>query len=232
MSRSSIYHSGQVKVEKRFKSGSSVLGAYTWAKLISDTDTLTAWLEPNGGLGVQNFNNIALEKSLANYDVAHRLVISYNLDLPVGKGQPILPNLTGAGGKIVSGWSFHGATAFQTGTPLNLSTAVNNTNSFGGGSRPNSTGTSARLSGAAQQRLNRWFDTSAFTLPPPFTFGNVARTLPDTRTPVSRTSVSRWSRTHRSRRGSDYSSGLRYSISSTACNSTPLAYRRGIPKTA
>jgi hypothetical protein len=53
MSRSSIYHSGQVKVEKRFKSGGSILGAYTWAKLISDTDTLTAWLEPNGGLGVR-----------------------------------------------------------------------------------------------------------------------------------------------------------------------------------
>ena len=39
--RNSIYHSAQVKVEKRFKSGGSVLGAYTWAKLISDTDTLT-----------------------------------------------------------------------------------------------------------------------------------------------------------------------------------------------
>ena len=92
MNRSSIYHSAQVKVEKRFKSGGSVLGSYTWAKLISDTDTLTAWLEPNGGLGVQNFNNIALEKSLANYDVAHRLVVSYILDLPFGKGQPILSN--------------------------------------------------------------------------------------------------------------------------------------------
>src|SRR5258708_14150733 len=28
MDRSSIYHSAQVKVEKRFKSGSSILGAY------------------------------------------------------------------------------------------------------------------------------------------------------------------------------------------------------------
>jgi hypothetical protein len=183
MSRSSIYHSAQVKVEKRFKSGGSILGAYTWAKLISDTDTLTAWLEPNGGLGVQNFNNIALEKSLANYDVAHRLVVSYNLDLPFGKGQPMLSSVTGVGGKIVSGWALHGASAFQTGTPLPITTAVNNTNSFGGGSRPNSTGQSAKLSGAAQQRLSRWFDTSAFTLPAPFTFGNVARTLPDTRSP-------------------------------------------------
>ena len=35
MNRNSIYHSAQVKMEKRFKSGGSVLGAYTWAKLIS-----------------------------------------------------------------------------------------------------------------------------------------------------------------------------------------------------
>src|SRR5262249_26371909 len=97
------------KVEKRFSRGGSVLGSYTWAKLISDTDTLTAWLEPNGGLTVQNWNNLRLERSLANYDVAHRLVVSYDIDLPIGKGQPILPNVSGAGGKIVSGWSFMAA---------------------------------------------------------------------------------------------------------------------------
>jgi hypothetical protein len=32
-------------------------------------------------------------------------------------------------------------------------------------------------------RLNRYFDTSAFSLPGPFTFGNVSRTLPDVRAP-------------------------------------------------
>jgi hypothetical protein len=183
MNRNSIYHSGQMKVEKRFNRGGSVLGSYTWAKLISDTDTLTAWLEPNGGLSVQNFNNLRLERSLANYDVSHRLVVSYDLDLPLGKGQPFLGSVGGPAGKLVSGWSVHGASAFQAGSPLNISTAVNNTNSFGGGSRPNSTGVSAKLSGAVQSRLTKWFDTSAFTLPPSFTFGNLARTLPDVRAP-------------------------------------------------
>ena len=62
-----------------------------------------------------------------------------------------------------------------------LTNAVNRTSSFGGGSRPNSTGRSAKLEGPAQQRLARWFDTSAFTEPAPFTFGNVARTLSDVR---------------------------------------------------
>ena len=36
-------------------------------------------------------------------------------------------------------------------------------------------------SGSAQSRLNRWFDTSQFKQPAAFTFGNVARNLPDVR---------------------------------------------------
>src|SRR5262249_40426636 len=99
MNRNSIYHSAQVKLEKRFKGGQSILGSYTWAKLISDTDTLTAWLEPNGGLGIQNSNNIRLERSLANYDTAHRLVVSYVMDMPFGKGQKFLNGGSGVTNK-------------------------------------------------------------------------------------------------------------------------------------
>ena len=52
---------------------------------------------------------------------------------------------------------------------------------FGGGQRPNRTGTSAEQDGSAQSRLNAWFNTAAFTLPASFTFGNAARTMPDAR---------------------------------------------------
>jgi len=55
------------------------------------------------------------------------------------------------------------------------------TNSFGGGSRPNNNGTSAALSGSAVSRLNQWFNTSVFSQPPAFTFGNTGRALPDVR---------------------------------------------------
>ena len=60
---------------------------------------------------------------------------------------------------------------------------MNNTSSFGGGSRPNSNGQSAKLEGPISGRLNRYLDTSVFSLPAAYTFGNVARTLPDVRTP-------------------------------------------------
>ena len=33
--------------------------------------------------------------------------------------------------------------------------------------------------------MKRWFDTSAFTVSPAFTFGNLGRTLPDVRSPAT-----------------------------------------------
>jgi hypothetical protein len=179
--RSSIYHSLQTKLEKRFKNGGSILGAYTWAKLLTDTDTMTGWLESGGGFGAQNWRNLKLERAPANQDVTHRAVVSYVYDLPFGSGQRFLSGLGGAANKIVSGWGINGVFTAQGGFPLGLSSAVNLTNSFGGGSRPNWTGQKANLEGAAQSRLTRWFDTSQFSAPAPFTFGNVARSLSNIR---------------------------------------------------
>ncbi len=180
--RNSFYHAMQVKVERRFKAGGSLLAAYTWAKLISDTDTLTGWLEASGPGGVQNNNNLRLERSLASFDVPHRLVVSYVLDLPFGKGRRLLGDVSGAADKLVSGWGINGVYTYQTGFPLRLTTAVNLTNSFGGGSRPNVvSGCNADLSGPAQDRLNKWFDTACFAQPPAFTFGTEGRVDPKLR---------------------------------------------------
>jgi hypothetical protein len=115
-----------------------------------------------------------LERSLSSSDVPQRLVLSGNFDLPFGRGA------TGIG-KVLSGWVLNGIFTAQRGVPLFLTTAANQTGSLGGGSRPNSTGTSANLEGRAQERLNRWFDTTQFTAPPAFTYGNVSRTLPNVR---------------------------------------------------
>lgn len=180
--RNSIYHSGQLSIEKRFGRGGSVTGAYTWSKLISDTDTITGWLEPGGGAGgVQDNYNLRAERSLALYDTPHRVVIAYIVDLPFGKGQWLGRDVSGFADKLISGWGVNGVTTFQSGNPLPISVASNTSNSFGGGQRPNRTGVSADLDGAAQTRLNQWFNTAAFALPPAFTFGNASRTMPDAR---------------------------------------------------
>jgi hypothetical protein len=179
--RNSIYHSAQVNLEKRFRRGGSIVGAYTWSKLISDTDTITGWLEPGGGAGgAQDNYNLRAERSLALYDTPHRAVVSYIVDLPFGKGQPFGSNVTGLADKLISGWGVNGIATFQSGNPLPISVAVN-TNGFGAGQRPNRTDQSIGRDGSAQERIGQWFNTAAFSLPGSFSFGNSSRTMPDMR---------------------------------------------------
>jgi hypothetical protein len=175
----STYHAMQMRLVKRFRSGGTVQASYTWSKLLSDTDTLTSWLEAGHAVGgVQDPSNLRLEKSLASFDAAHRLVASYVYDLPVGKGKHFLSTVHGPADKLLSGWGIGGITTLQSGLPLALTTASNLTNSLGGGSRPNVISSNVAISGPAQSRLGQWFNTAAFAQPAAFTFGNEPRTDP------------------------------------------------------
>jgi len=175
----SIYHSFQLTVQRRFADAGSLLVAYTNAKLISNTDTLTAWVEPGVG-GIQDNNNLKGERSLSSQDVPQRLVISYVVDLPFGKGRRYLSGTQGWMDKIVGGWGVDGVTIFQRGFPLVFTNGqVNGTTLFGGGSRPNIIpGCVGTMSGGATPRIAEWFNTACFRPPPDFIFGNEPRVDP------------------------------------------------------
>jgi len=175
-----IYHSFQLKVERRFSRGFSFLAAYTVSKNIGNAVSRLANSIANPGF--QDYNNLRAERALSNVDIPQRLVISYGWELPFGPGKPFLSS-RGVIGTAAGGWQINGITTVQGGVPLGFTTSANQTNSFGGGSRPNNSGRSAKLSGPIEQRLNRYFDTSVFSQPSAFTFGNTARTLPDVRAP-------------------------------------------------
>ena len=177
---SSIYHSMQLKATKRF-GRSTIALAYTLSKGIGDSEAVVGWLEPSGTPGsFQDNYNRRLDRAVNAFDVPQRLVLFYTAELPFGKGNKWLGN-AGKAGWLVSGWEVNGIYTAQSGTPLFLTTSRNLTNSFGGGSRPDNNGQSARLSGDAHDRLSGWFDSSVFSQPAPFTFGNTGRTLPDVR---------------------------------------------------
>jgi hypothetical protein len=133
--------------------------------------------------GFQDNYNRSADRSLVGFDQSRRLVLSANWELPFGPGKPFLSHSQRLVSLLVGGWQVNSITAIQSGFPLGLTTSVNQTNSFGGGSRPNNSGKSAALDGPVETRLNRYFDTSAFSQPAAFTFGNTSRTLPDVRSP-------------------------------------------------
>jgi hypothetical protein len=169
------YHSLQLRAEKRFSRGYNLTIVYTKAKLIDNGSGRifgeNAFVPP-----VQNAYNLAAERAVSEGDVSQRLVISHTVQIRALTANAFLKTVT-------KGWSWSGAFSTNTGFPLALS-SIGNSGVGGGVLRPNSTGVSANLSGRPQSRLLRYFDTSQFTVPPAFSFGNVGRTIPDARGPA------------------------------------------------
>ena len=76
-----------------------MLAHYTISKLISDSDSPGTDIDWLGGFtGLQNWKNLRQERSLATFDIPQRFVLSFDYQLPVGRGKAI----AGGIGKNVS----------------------------------------------------------------------------------------------------------------------------------
>ncbi len=165
---SSTYHSWQNTISKRFSRGLTFEGSYTWSKLIDN------------GTSHQNSYDILASRSLSDLDVRHRFVISYIYELPFGRGRHYGSQVSRAVDTVLGGWQVNGFTTFQNGNPLSFS-ASNTSGLFASVTRPNNNGTSGKLDGPVDRRLNGYFNTAPYSQPAPFTFGNLGPRLPDIR---------------------------------------------------
>lgn len=170
---SSTYHALQTSFNKRFSKGLQFEGSYTWAKAIDNA------------MSHQNSYDIRSSRALTSYDVAHRFVVGYIYELPFGRGRKFGAGWNAPVNHVLGGWQVNGITTYQSGTPLSISA----TNVAGIGNptgRANNNGRSGRLTGDIHDRLNRYFDTSVFSQPAAFTFGNVSPRVADLRAPGAR----------------------------------------------
>ncbi|MCL5742492.1 MAG: TonB-dependent receptor, partial [Acidobacteria bacterium] len=168
---SSSYHSLQVKMEKRYASGFSILGAYTYSKMM-DIGTGTWAGETLGGGGIQNWYDLGSDWAVSSLDPTHRLVLNPVYEIHLAKG------LHGVSKKILDGWEIGSILSAMSGGPLGVGSAVNGTYSQGGGQRPNWTGVSTSISNPTP---NGWFDATQFSVAAPYSFGNAPRTFGGTR---------------------------------------------------
>jgi hypothetical protein len=174
----SFYNSLQFKINKRFSNGLSVLGAYTWAKSMdnSEGDEGFGAGPTNGNSNLaQDDNNLAFEYSRSYSDARHRAVANAVYDLPFGHNRQFL-NQGGVVGQVVGGWEVSGITSVQTGYPFGVS-GPDFSNTSSDSPRPN------RLcSGIGAKQVTNWFNASCFvaagsTANP--SFGNTKRNILD-----------------------------------------------------
>jgi hypothetical protein len=164
----SFYNAFTLKVEKRFSQGFSILLSYANSKLL-DADAQTSTVTGgNSSTGVLNYYNLLEgEYSKGVQDIPQRLVITGLYTEPFFAKGAQWQRLA------LGGWNFSTVTSFQSGQTLSLSASNNVTSS----NRPNVVpGVSDQL---ANPTLAEWFNTAAFSIPAPFTYGDSSRTIPN-----------------------------------------------------
>jgi hypothetical protein len=163
----SRYHALQLRADKRFGAGSLISANYTFSRNMTNAETVTTWLETSAGSPNIQYqtNDLEQEWALSSFDVRHRAVINYVVDLPFGQGRHFLGGASGILNTLVSGWSLNGVTTLQAGFPLSFSATPNligNAYNLRPNVDPNCDKT---VGGSELDRLDQWFNTSCFSVP-------------------------------------------------------------------
>ncbi len=138
------YQALQVKLEKRYSQGLSLLGGYSYnvekdQRFYNDIDTYNrrySWVNPNG-----------------RNSFRHRITLAGSYDLPFGKGRTFLSGASRLVDSIVGGWRFGGIMVWRSGDLLG----------FGGMLWD---GTDPVIS---DPQPNKWFNTASFKRLPSYT---------------------------------------------------------------
>ncbi|MBI4873762.1 MAG: TonB-dependent receptor [Acidobacteria bacterium] len=177
----STYHSGTVKLEKRYSSGLTFITFYTYSKAITSQD------DDNAGGGVAPIQSRGLEKARAGYDRNHRYSGHVTYELPIGKGRRFL-NRGGVMNYVLGGWEIAWVQSLESGNPLTFgfsNSPYNYYPTFAGSRRANVSGKPA-LRGNWRDvgpdrfntnNANAVIDIGAFSYPDAFSVGNSGRNI-------------------------------------------------------
>ena len=174
------YNALQVRAQKRYSNGLSLLVSFTLSKDLTDADG------QGGGafLGsAQDYYNLRLEKAVAAADVPQAFVAAYSYELPAGEGKRFKSGNKVVDKYVLGGWTTSGIVTLQSGAPLGISTEVGLPGI--GGVRPNIVSGTSLFSHSDRATFDPgadlYLNPAAFAAPAPFTFGNVPRLLSQAR---------------------------------------------------
>jgi Carboxypeptidase regulatory-like domain len=166
------YNALQVRGQKRFSKGLTLLLSYTFSKNLTDTDgTYGTSLG-----GAQNFYNVALEKAVTSSDRPQVFVASYSYELPVGEGKPFRSGSRLLDRYVLGGWQISGIWTVENGTPLPITTEE--TLPAAGSVRANVVGSqvySVNSRSSFNPATDLYINKAAFAVPAAFTFGDGPR---------------------------------------------------------
>ncbi len=159
----SNYNALTAKLEKRLRNGVSFLAAYTWSKAID--------IGQPDDFSALSRDFFTYDRGVSDYNIPNRLVLSYNLQLPFGRGHRFLNTIPTAVDYAIGGWQLNGITTLSSGQYATPTLSGDNLNigAFGQ-SRPDVVGNPK-----AGRTATQWFNPAAFAIPATFVPGNAGR---------------------------------------------------------
>jgi hypothetical protein len=154
-----------IQAERRARNGLVYLVGYSWQK---STDIISSTAFEGNGI-THPYGSIGLDHGISDFNHTGRFVGSFNYPLPFAAGKSIVRYVLG-------GWQTNGIVSMQTGRPMTIASGIDNSFSGIGADRADQVGspnfTTDRNKAA---KILQWFNTSAFAINAPGTFGNTGR---------------------------------------------------------
>ena len=161
---SSIYHSLQVKLEKRFSEGFFSISSFTWSKHLTDSES--QWGAFLSRSSRDHFNR-RLARGLALGDIPARYVHALVYELPFGRGRRFAKGISKAGDFLIGGWQLNAIVEYSSGIPIQVSVA-NDLPIFNFKNMPNvisGVNQAASFGGKFDPATDRYLNLAAFAAP-------------------------------------------------------------------
>src|SRR6266850_5487287 len=127
----SNYHGMVATAKYQGRRGVFLQTSYTLGKSIDDHSA--SYNFGLGESGVADNNNRRLERGPSSFDIRHRAVLVYGIELPVGPGHRLFGWKNGLNRQVFQGWQISGITTLQTGAPFTVITGGPDSSGFNSG---------------------------------------------------------------------------------------------------
>lgn len=165
MSGEANYKGVDLSLEKRFGDGYGYRASYTIGE---SRDQAPEHLNASSGRA-QNSRDLASWEGPSDFDIRHRFVANFIVELPFGEGKKMLQE--GVVSHLLGGWSVSGIYSARSGRAFTVRQGNNNVGADQTG-MPNLTGDPT-----GAKTVQQWFNPAAFTRVPSGTFGNAGRNI-------------------------------------------------------
>ncbi|MCA1634210.1 MAG: TonB-dependent receptor, partial [Acidobacteria bacterium] len=125
-SGSSMYHSAQFTLRRRFASGLGLNMSYTFGKSMDNQSVDPVGTSSGGALStttsraVADIRDLRNEWAVSDFDRRHVLTAASGWDVPVGRGHRLLGDIPGPLNHILGGWTINTIYTFMTGEPFQV----------------------------------------------------------------------------------------------------------------